>query len=87
MSSVTLRPSGVTGPQEARWPAACLVAHRFLVEAPANVCTPSHLAAAAAHLAALDPGHFTLKVRIRLITYSLGLGASSWTVCGMRLGC
>lgn len=36
---------------------------RYLVEAPANVCTPSHLAAAAAHVAAAAPGRFSLKAR------------------------
>lgn len=36
---------------------------RFLVEAPPNVCTPSHLAAAAADIAAQCPSHFSLEVR------------------------
>jgi hypothetical protein len=35
---------------------------RYLVEAPANVCTPRHLAAAAAHIQALNPDRFKLKV-------------------------
>ena len=35
---------------------------RYLIEAPANVCTPRHLAAAAAHIQALNPDRFTLKV-------------------------
>jgi hypothetical protein len=35
---------------------------RYLVEAPANVCTPRHLAAAAAHIKAISPERFTLKV-------------------------
>lgn len=32
-----------------------------MVEAPPNICTPTHMAAAAAHIAALAPG--TMKVR------------------------
>jgi len=36
---------------------------RYLVEAPPNVCTPAHLADAAAHIAASAPGCFTLEVR------------------------
>ncbi|MEW5303430.1 MAG: hypothetical protein WDW36_006123 [Sanguina aurantia] len=36
---------------------------RYLVEAPPNVCTPTHLAEAAAHIAALNPEVFTLQVR------------------------
>jgi hypothetical protein len=35
----------------------------FLVEAPPNVCTPSHLAAAAKHIASLKPERFSLEVR------------------------
>lgn len=35
---------------------------RYLIEAPANVCTPRHLAAAAAHIQALNPDRFALKV-------------------------
>lgn len=38
--------------------------HRYLVEAPPNVCTPAHLADAAAHIAAADPQHFSLEVGI-----------------------
>jgi Cytosol aminopeptidase family, catalytic domain len=34
----------------------------FLVEAPPNVCTPLHLADAAAHIAALAPERFSLSV-------------------------
>jgi hypothetical protein len=37
-------------------------ARSFLVEAPPNVCTPAHLAAAAAHVAGLAPEVFSLKV-------------------------
>jgi leucyl aminopeptidase len=41
----------------------CLCAScRYLVEAPANVCTPRHLAAAAAHIKAISPERFSLKV-------------------------
>jgi hypothetical protein len=36
---------------------------RYLVEAPPNVCTPQHLAAAAADIAAKSPQHFSLEVR------------------------
>ncbi|MEW5309912.1 MAG: hypothetical protein WDW38_001755 [Sanguina aurantia] len=35
---------------------------RYLVEAPPNVCTPTHLAEAAAHIAALNPEVFTLQM-------------------------
>jgi len=35
---------------------------RYLVEAPPNVCTPTHLADAAKHIASLAPGKFELKV-------------------------
>jgi leucyl aminopeptidase len=35
---------------------------RYLVEAPPNVCTPTHIADAAKHIATLCPGKFTLKV-------------------------
>lgn len=35
---------------------------RYLVEAPPNVCTPTHLADAARHIAALAPGKFQLEV-------------------------
>eukprot|EP00775_Hariotina_reticulata_P004117 gene4117-4363_t len=47
---------------------------RFLVEAPANVCTPSHLAAAAAHIAALAPDRFTLKILNEAECTELGMG-------------
>ena len=41
----------------------CLCAScRYLVEAPSNVCTPRHLAAAAAHIKAISPERFSLKV-------------------------
>jgi len=42
-------------------PCCCLFC-RYLVEAPANVCTPRHLAAAAQHITALNPDRFRLKV-------------------------
>jgi leucyl aminopeptidase len=35
---------------------------RYLVEAPPNVCTPTHLAECAGHIAALAPGKFSLEV-------------------------
>lgn len=56
----------------------CCGVCRYLVEAPANVCTPRHLAAAAQHIRALNPDRFTLKVCVTYIycvTYSL----TSWT--------
>ncbi|KAI8465780.1 MAG: peptidase M17, leucyl aminopeptidase [Monoraphidium minutum] len=46
---------------------------RFLAEAPANVCTPSHLAAAAAHIAALAPSRFTLQVLRESECLALGM--------------
>lgn len=36
--------------------------HSFLVEAPPNVCTPTHLADAAKHIAARAPERFSLEV-------------------------
>lgn len=47
---------------------------RYLVEAPANVCTPRHLAAAAAHIQALNPDRFKLKVIMGSVYRSTGNG-------------
>ncbi|WIA22459.1 hypothetical protein OEZ85_004757 [Tetradesmus obliquus] len=62
---------------------------QFLVEAPANVCTPSHLAAAAAHLAALDPAHFSLKVldesQVRALRMGLFLGVAQGAAEPLKL--
>ncbi|KIZ06456.1 putative cytosol aminopeptidase [Monoraphidium neglectum] len=46
---------------------------RFLVEAPPNVCTPSHLARAAAHIAAAAPDRFDLKVLDEAECLALGM--------------
>lgn len=53
---------------------SCVAHHRFLVEAPANVCTPSHLAAAAQHIADLDPTHYSLTVLEEAECRALGMG-------------
>eukprot|EP00882_Tetradesmus_deserticola_P030039 GHRQ01033694.1.p1 GENE.GHRQ01033694.1~~GHRQ01033694.1.p1 ORF type:complete len:133 (+),score=61.98 GHRQ01033694.1:127-525(+) len=62
---------------------------QFLVEAPANVCTPSWLAAAAAHLAALDPAHFSLKVldepQVRQLGMGLFLGVAQGSAQPLKL--
>eukprot|EP00878_Enallax_costatus_P036737 GHUV01041283.1.p1 GENE.GHUV01041283.1~~GHUV01041283.1.p1 ORF type:complete len:397 (+),score=119.51 GHUV01041283.1:265-1455(+) len=47
---------------------------RYLVEAPANVCTPTYLAAAAQHIASLDPKHFSLVVLDEQQCRDLGMG-------------
>ncbi|KAF8062036.1 LAP1 [Scenedesmus sp. PABB004] len=47
---------------------------RLLAEAPANVCTPRYLAAAAAHIAALDPARFRIKVLEEPAVRALGMG-------------
>jgi leucyl aminopeptidase len=47
---------------------------RYLVEAPANVCTPRHLAAAAAHIQAINPDRFKLKVLEEVDCKKLGMG-------------
>ncbi|GLI60782.1 hypothetical protein VaNZ11_003014, partial [Volvox africanus] len=47
---------------------------RYLVEAPPNVCTPTHLAEAAAHIAAKSPDVFTLKVYEKDECEAMGMG-------------
>jgi leucyl aminopeptidase len=47
---------------------------RYLVEAPPNVCTPTHLADAARHIAALAPGKFELKVLEAADCAAMGMG-------------
>jgi leucyl aminopeptidase len=47
---------------------------KYLVEAPPNVCTPSHLAAAAAHIASLSNGSMELKVLEKKECEELGMG-------------
>lgn len=47
---------------------------RYLVEAPPNVCTPQHLAAAAADIAAKAPQHFSLEVLDAAACADLGMG-------------
>lgn len=47
---------------------------RYLVEAPPNVCTPSHLAAAAKHIAALCPERMSLKILEKEDCEELGMG-------------
>ena len=47
---------------------------RFLVEAPPNVCTPSHLAAAAKHIADSFPETMSLKVLEKDDCEKLGMG-------------
>lgn len=47
---------------------------RYLVEAPPNVCTPSHLAAAAEHIAARAPERFSLEVLEAGECKDLGMG-------------
>jgi len=58
---------------------AAAVAHgtgltRYLVEAPPNVCTPNHLALAAAHIAALSPATMKLEVLEQAECEALGMG-------------
>jgi leucyl aminopeptidase len=47
---------------------------RYLVEAPPNVCTPTHIADAAKHIASLAPEKFTLKVLEADECAKLGMG-------------
>lgn len=47
---------------------------RYLVEAPPNVCTPSHLAAAAKHIADMCPERMSLKVLEKEDCEELGMG-------------
>ncbi|GLC42430.1 hypothetical protein PLESTB_001097800 [Pleodorina starrii] len=47
---------------------------RYLVEAPPNVCTPTHLADTAAHIAAKSPDVFTLKVYEKDECEAMGMG-------------
>jgi hypothetical protein len=65
--------SGVPAPPPANRPGARMLSCccRFLAEAPANVCTPTHLAAAAAHIAALAPDRFKLKVGVRVCLWCM----------------
>jgi leucyl aminopeptidase len=45
------------------------------VEAPPNVCTPTHLADAAAHIAAQHPGVFKLAVLEKAECAAMGMGS------------
>jgi hypothetical protein len=47
---------------------------RYLVETPANVCTPEYLADTAARIAALAPERFQLDVLNRPAVEALGMG-------------
>lgn len=47
---------------------------KYLVEAPPNVCTPSHLADAAAHVAATSGGCLTLEVLEQDACAAMGMG-------------
>lgn len=47
---------------------------RYLVEAPPNVCTPTYLAQAAAHLVAKHPDVLSLKVLEKEECEALGMG-------------
>lgn len=47
---------------------------RYLVEAPANVCTPTYLASAAQHIAGLAPEHMKLEVLEKEDCEKLGMG-------------
>ncbi|KXZ46440.1 hypothetical protein GPECTOR_43g876 [Gonium pectorale] len=47
---------------------------RYLVEAPPNVCTPTHLADTAAHIAGLAPELFELKVYEKEECEAMGMG-------------
>ncbi|KAG2422596.1 hypothetical protein HXX76_015923 [Chlamydomonas incerta] len=47
---------------------------RYLVESPPNVCTPSHLAATAAHIAAAAPEVFSLKVYEKAECEAMNMG-------------
>ena len=44
------------------------------MEAPPNICTPTHMADAAAHIAALSPARFSLKVLEAADCAALGMG-------------
>jgi len=48
---------------------------RYLVEAPPNICTPSHIAACAAHIAARFPDVMSLRVLEKAECAELGMGA------------
>ncbi|KAG2430377.1 hypothetical protein HYH02_013739 [Chlamydomonas schloesseri] len=47
---------------------------RYLVESPPNVCTPAHLAATAAHIAAVAPEVFSLKVYEKAECEAMNMG-------------
>lgn len=47
---------------------------RYLVETPANICTPEYLADTAARIAALAPERFQLDVLERPAVEELGMG-------------
>lgn len=48
---------------------------KYLVEAPPNVCTPTHIADAAAHIARSAPDVFTLEVLEKEQCRALGMGS------------
>ncbi|GAX85907.1 hypothetical protein CEUSTIGMA_g13323.t1 [Chlamydomonas eustigma] len=48
---------------------------RYLVEAPPNVCTPTHLAEAAQHLTSTFPSVLSLKVLEKVECEALGMGS------------
>jgi leucyl aminopeptidase len=47
---------------------------RWLVESPPNVCTPSYLADAAAHIASIAPEHMSLQILEKEDCEKLGMG-------------
>jgi len=51
-----------------------LFEHRYLVETPANICTPQYLAETAGRIAALAPERFHLDVHERAAVEKLGMG-------------
>ncbi|KAG1659191.1 hypothetical protein FOA52_005669 [Chlamydomonas sp. UWO 241] len=63
------------GIAHARAVAAGNMVARYLVEAPPNICTPTHIAACAAHIAAKFPSVMTLEVLEKDACDALGMGS------------
>lgn len=55
--------------------AAGALVTRYLVEAPPNVCTPSHLAATAVHLAQKFPSVMSVNILEKEACQALGMGS------------
>lgn len=67
--------AGASGLAKGQAVAAGALLTRYLVEAPPNVCTPTHLADAAQHIASRFPGCMSLKVLEKAECEALGMGS------------